>query len=225
VESLFARLTARVRRAPAAPFLTWYGVGARVELSAATFGNAVAKTAGFLVDEAEAAPGDSIRLDLDRHWQLPVWVAACDAVGLDVLEGPGGSPTALVATIHPDRQDDAERILVSATPFGLPGEPAGPGFLDHARLAPGQPDVFTGPAASGRLWHRGQWLSGTALIAAAEAEADRAGLEPGGRLEVWPDHAQPALACFAVPLVRSASVVLVADPDADTTAERVTARL
>ncbi len=224
MRQLFSDLQRRIRDDPGAPFVTWYGPGGRAELSAATFGNAVAKTAGLLVDELEAAPGDSIRLDLGLHWQLSVWLAACDVAGLDVVAGAGHEgDTDLVATTDRGCAASGELILVSRSPLGLPQGPAPPGFVDHASAALGQPDVFPGPASAGRLWDGQGWLAGEQLEAECAALARDAGLAAGGRLAVTRAGGRSALACYAVALLRPASLVLLAAPAADAAAEGVTA--
>ena len=79
------RLAARVRDSGATPILTFYDLAVpghdRVELSATSLANAVAKTAGLLRDELDAEPGDLISINLPVHWQLPVWLLACAATG------------------------------------------------------------------------------------------------------------------------------------------------
>ena len=56
----YAALRERVRRTPALPLLTFHDLatGERMELSAISLDNAVAKTAGLLRDELDIEPGD-----------------------------------------------------------------------------------------------------------------------------------------------------------------------
>ena len=194
-----------------------------MELSAATFANSVAKTAGLLTGELAAQPGDSVRLDLGLHWQLSVWLAAADAVGLDVCVGAEGPQTAFVATAGPQDTSAGERILVSVSPFGLPGAVAPAGFVDHAREAPGQPDLYMGPDVGGRLLIEGKWLSGAALRSEALALAASVDLPEHGRLGLSSRAASAPLAAYAVPLLLGGAVVLVADPAAEAAAERIDA--
>ncbi|TDC58029.1 TIGR03089 family protein, partial [Actinomadura sp. KC345] len=69
---------------PSNPLVTFYddASGERVELSARTFDNWVAKTANFLVDGLAAEPGTRAVLVLPPHWQTPVWLMACWSAGL-----------------------------------------------------------------------------------------------------------------------------------------------
>src|ERR1700730_16678532 len=63
---------------PARPLVTFYddAAGERIELSAKTFDNWVAKTANLLVDGLDAEPGERVAIALPRHWQTCVWVFA-----------------------------------------------------------------------------------------------------------------------------------------------------
>jgi len=69
---------------PSRPLVTFYddATGERVELSATSFDNWVAKTANLLQDELGAEPGEQIALLLPTHWQSAVWVWAAAACGL-----------------------------------------------------------------------------------------------------------------------------------------------
>ncbi|MGH3244198.1 MAG: TIGR03089 family protein [Spirillospora sp.] len=77
-------LARRVADDPSSPLVTFYddATGERVELSARTFDNWVAKTANFLVDGLAAEPGTRVVLVLPPHWQTAVWLMACWSAGL-----------------------------------------------------------------------------------------------------------------------------------------------
>jgi hypothetical protein len=77
-------LRRRVADDPSRPMVTFYddASGERVELSARTFDNWVAKTANFLVDGLAAEPGTRVVLVLPPHWQTAVWLMACWSAGL-----------------------------------------------------------------------------------------------------------------------------------------------
>ncbi len=71
---------------PTSPRLSWYGPDSeRVELSGRVLENWIAKTANYLVDELDAAPGTLITLDLPLHWRSMVWLMAAWAVGATVI--------------------------------------------------------------------------------------------------------------------------------------------
>ncbi|MDQ1663720.1 MAG: hypothetical protein QOJ68_3700, partial [Blastococcus sp.] len=82
-------------REPAAPLFTQYddGSGERVELSATTMANWVAKTANLLQDEFDIGPGSTVAVALPVHWQtaavlLAVW--SCGATVLDTAAEDDG---------------------------------------------------------------------------------------------------------------------------------------
>jgi hypothetical protein len=77
-------LRRRVADDPSSPLVTFYddASGERVELSARTFDNWVAKTANFLVDGLAAEPGTRAVLVLPPHWQTAVWLMACWSAGI-----------------------------------------------------------------------------------------------------------------------------------------------
>jgi uncharacterized protein (TIGR03089 family) len=225
VHTLYSALGRRVQMRGSDPLLTWCGAGARAELSAVTLANAAAKTAALLADELDAEPGDRLRLDLGLHWQNDVWLAAADALGLEVLVGRDDAEADFVATQDPGCRLAGQRIWVSSSPLGLPEAPAPDGFVDHAREAIGQPDVYAASFPGMKLRLAGEPLVGEALWSQAGAMAATCGLQPGGRLGIVPesDAAAVALACLAVPLALDASTVLVADRSADVQGERITA--
>src|SRR5438874_6116392 len=83
---------------PARPLITFYddAAGERIELSAKTFGNWVAKTANLLVDGLDAQPGERVALLLPPHWQTAVWAYAAWSAGLVVHIG-GADEAEIVA--------------------------------------------------------------------------------------------------------------------------------
>lgn len=175
-------------RSACAALITWYGPdGARTELSTVTFATAVAKTAGALVAEWDVERGAGVRLELPPHWQLPVWLAACDLAGLVVVFDD--SPCDVVITDSIPATAAAaptQTVITSTTTFGLPGAALPAPLLDHARDAMGQPDVYLSPPGegawrvAGQLWDvadiadRARNLTGTA--------------EPGPYRSAWSPH-------------------------------------
>lgn len=83
--------TAAVRRDAASPFLTYYddSSGERIELSALTTANWVAKTANLLSDEFDLESGDTVAIDLPPHWVGVVWVLSTWFTGAAVTTGQG----------------------------------------------------------------------------------------------------------------------------------------
>src|SRR3954467_5186172 len=96
-------------RDPARPLVTFYddSTGERVELSATTLDNWVAKTANLLQEEFDVGPGSTVAVALPVHWQtaavlLGVW--SCGAAVLDTaVEDEGGLSEADVVLAEQDR--------------------------------------------------------------------------------------------------------------------------
>ncbi len=202
------------------PLVTYYddATGERVELSAATLANWVAKTANLLQDELAVERGDRVALLLPAHWQTAVWVLACSAVGA-VADLDGDAAAASVAVSGPERLDAAlacpgDRVALSLRPLGarFPEPPAG--FTDYAVAVPGQPDAFGAYDAPGpddpALLVEGRELTGRRLVELARADAGQRGLESGDRVmsldgyDTWAGLSEGLLA----PLAAGASVVL-----------------
>jgi uncharacterized protein (TIGR03089 family) len=224
------------------PLLTWYhaAAGQRVELSARTFGNWVAKTANLLVEELGLEPGDRVGLLLPSHWLAPVALAACWRAGLSAV--PAGpeldrrEAAALLAkagcaacfaheellTEAPARFPGAPPPLlaVTADPLGRPAGDLGDA-LPFARLAASMPDHFDGdesPATAEALLLASpggprRWTLGQLVETALEV-GEGLGVREGDRLYsgLGLDDADGVLAGVAVPLVHGAGVVLERDP-------------
>ncbi|MBB5788459.1 uncharacterized protein (TIGR03089 family) [Jiangella mangrovi] len=237
-------LRTEVRRDGARPFLTFYddATGERVELSAITFDNWVAKTAGFLTAGLDAEAGDRVALRLPAHWQALAWAAACWSVGACVVlpgddgddggsEGPDG---VRVAVAGPDAVEAAagsapEVVGLALRPLG--GRfttPLPPGVTDYAVEVPGYPDRFvplTPPDdAEPALEQAGTVHTLGGLVDRARQRAEQLGAGPGARLLVATDDLGTALIdALLVPLVVGGSAVLVRHEDPAGRARRVDA--
>ncbi|WP_129842276.1 TIGR03089 family protein [Streptomyces sp. RFCAC02] len=213
-------LRAALAADPARPLLTYYddATGERVELSAATLANWVAKTANLLQDELSAGRGDRLALLLPAHWQTAAWLLACAATG--VVADVGGDPRdADLVVAGPDQLAEAracagERVALSLRPLGarFPEPPAG--FTDYAVAVPGQPDTFDAYDPPGpddvAIGVGGRDLTGAQVIALARADAAERGLDGDSRLLSTADYAGwPGLSAgLFAPLAAGASVVL-----------------
>jgi uncharacterized protein (TIGR03089 family) len=241
-------LTAALRRDPTAPLVTAYddATGGRVELSAATLANWVAKTANLLQDEFDVGPGSTVAVALPVHWQtaavlLGVW--SCGAAVLDTAaEDDGRLEAADVVLAAQDRlapleeQDLPELLGLSLHPLGLGMTGyAGPA-RDFALEVRGHGDVFTPyrpPERTGPgLLAGGMTLTLGGLVEAAGGLAGRLGIAVGDRVLVDEQTAAEAgpVAWLLAPLAAGASLVLVRSPDpaalpTRAAAERVTATL
>ncbi|MEV0156692.1 TIGR03089 family protein [Micromonospora sp. NPDC050686] len=210
---------------PTRPLLTWYddATGERTELSGATLGNWVAKTANLLVDEAGCAPGDPVGVLLPPHWQTAAVLLGCWSAKLTVVDAPAPVDVLFTAV---DRVDEAaewpagERYALALDPFALPMRQVPAGCTDFVSAVRGHGDHFTPYPAGGE--------ADAALLARAESRA--AGIEPGDRLLVdvaaYPDPVDWLLA----PLAARASIVACGNLDhsrlpARTETEKVTRTL
>jgi uncharacterized protein (TIGR03089 family) len=241
-------LAAVLRRDAAAPLVTDYddATGDRIELSAATLANWVAKTANLLQEEFDAGPGRTVAVVLPVHWQtaavlLAVW--SCGAAVLDTAaEDDGRLAEADVVLAAQDRLAPLEELDLPDL-LGLSLHPLGMGMTGYAGPARdfalevrAHGDVFTpwqpvDPAARGLLTG-GLELTLGGLAGTAGELAGRLGLAAGDRVLVDERAAAEAgpVAWLLAPLAAGASIVLVraADPGrlpARAAAERVTATL
>jgi uncharacterized protein (TIGR03089 family) len=221
------------------PFVTHYaGPTARVELSVASVGNAVAKASGMLRDGLGVEPGASVvSIDLPLHWQLSVWTLAALSVGarcgrriagpVDIrIIGPDG-----LAVLAQGADPAADEVLVcSCDAFGMPfpgGLPAslldrlGSAVRDIATEVRSYPDSFVPePAASGaEVLLPGEampWQQAAGRAASLRGSAGRgAATAPARGARFWVDESVPdadlLLAAALVPLWVGGSVVLASD--------------
>jgi uncharacterized protein (TIGR03089 family) len=240
-------------RDPARPLLTHYddSTGERVELSATTLDNWVAKTANLLQEEFDVGPGSTVAVALPVHWQaaavlLGVW--SCGAAVLETApEDDGGLTGVDLVLASQDRVPVVEEALedVDAAPelLGLSLHPLGGGMTGYAGQARDfalevrtAGDRFTpwtppDPAAPGLL-AGGLELTLGGLVETATELAGRLGIGPDDRVLVDAQVAAEAgpVAWLLAPLAAGASLVLCRYPFAErlperAAAERVTATL
>jgi uncharacterized protein (TIGR03089 family) len=234
-------LAAVLRNAPSAPLVTYYddSTGERVELSATTLANWVAKIANLLQDEFDVGPGSTVAVALPVHWQtaavlLAVW--SCGATVLDTAaEDDGRLAAADVVLAAQDRlppleeQDLPDLLGLSLHPLGLGMAGYAGSARDFALEVRSQGDVFfphqpPDPAGPG-LVVGGLTLTLAALEGAARELADRLGIRPGDRVLVEDRTALEAgpVAWLLAPLAAGASLVLCRAPVAEALPGRVAA--
>src|SRR5262252_5702367 len=87
VDALAAMTAADATR----PLITYYddATGERLDLSGATLGNWVAKTANLLVDGHGLGPGDVAAVVLPPHWLTAAVQLGCWSAGLAIGPDPG----------------------------------------------------------------------------------------------------------------------------------------
>jgi uncharacterized protein (TIGR03089 family) len=211
----------RVSRSPATPLVTYVdpSTGERMELSAVSLDNAIAKTAGLLRDDLDAQPQDHIGIRLPWHWQRAVWFGACAATStiFDPEIAASDAAVCVLDRAHLDLAGTApDDVLVSLAAFGLPdGEPVPGGVIEAAvamRAHPDQFRPFSPPRGDEVLLVAGDTrLTGDLVMEEAARLAHARDLAPGARFAVLPDDPERDLLMLAVPLVIGGSVILVRD--------------
>ena len=187
-EALFAAVRADDS---ARALVTFYddSTGERMELSAASLGNWVAKTHFLLLDELGLGPGDRAYVGLPLHWQrLVVWLGAWSA-GLEVVTAPDAADVAFVSA---DRVasaagiDDVFALALGPWGRGFDGAATPPtGTQDFVVAVRPQPDAWGSVrATAGPADPAFDGLSRGELVAAGRALAVERGLTPGARVAV-----------------------------------------
>lgn len=166
---------------PAQPFLTYYdaATGERIELSAVTTANWVAKTSNFLVDGLDAEPGTRLRLDLPTHWESFVWILSAWSVGAVLTDH-----RADIAVVGPALVADEDiRVALSLKPLGMRFDHELEGFVDFNAEVLGHGDHFQSfdppTADSPALDLDGLTQTHREAYDANEPSPDRVLLEPG----------------------------------------------
>jgi uncharacterized protein (TIGR03089 family) len=218
-----AGLLARALAAdPSGPLLTFYddATGERIELSATTLENWVAKTANLLQDSG-VEPGARAAVLLPAHWQTAAILLGCWSVGLEVVDDPEGAD---VAFAGPDRFDEAlaatEVYGLSLAPMAAPLRNAPPGIVDYSTEVRGHGDRFAPYQPVDPALYAD-------LVQAARTHANDLELSAKDRVLVVDTG---DLDWLLVPLAAGASIVLCRnlDParlDERAASERVTAQL
>jgi uncharacterized protein (TIGR03089 family) len=245
-------LALALRREPAAPLITYYddATAERIELSALTLANWVAKTANLLQDEFDVGPGSTVALALPVHWQTAAVLLAAWSCGAAVADTAAedygrlaGVDVVLAAQDRLTALEDAVEDAVDVELLGLSLHPLGMGMNGYAgpardfalevrthgdRFVPYEP----ADAASAGLRSGGLELTLGGLGAAAVELADRLGLVDGDRILVDERTAAEAgpVAWLLAPLAAGASLVLCRNAIDDVlphraASERVTATL
>ncbi|GAA0607209.1 TIGR03089 family protein [Kribbella sandramycini] len=164
---------AAVRRDGASPLLTYYDdvSGERIELSALTTANWVAKTANLLVDEYDLEAGETVAIGLPPHWLGVVWALATWSAGASLTSGQG-----TLAITGPDFAVRGERETIASALLPLGGrfrEPLPDGVHDYGAEVYNHADVFVPfdpPTADSPAYDE---LTHAELIATATPFADR----------------------------------------------------
>lgn len=225
IEALFAD---RLASASGAPLVTSYDTvsGERMELSAASLANWVAKTHFLLVDELGLGSSDVALIDLPMHWMAAPVLLGCWAAGLSVTDdaaeaGVGFVAEPGIATARAAGVPDVYALSFATWGRGFDGPPPA-GSEDYVLAVRPQADkwagVRLGAVGSDDAW-TGSWGSMTRaeLVQRGRDRAAEIGLPVGGRLVIADTVASEDpfwLDALVVPLAVNASVVLVTGADA-----------
>lgn len=223
----------RSRTAGPRPFLTFYdtAAGGRVELSYATFGNWLAKTANLIQDDLAAQRGDRIALSAPPHWLTAVWAVAPLLAGAVV--DPWGPPRDAAAVVAGGTDPAAlaegldcagDRFAISPDPLGRPMDAVPDGYGDFTTEVRVHGDRFVSydpPSANTpALVARGRTLTHSELVkAAADEAAALAGPGAGTGLRLLVDSAADRFTgadlvrWLYAPLAAGGAVVLVRGAD------------
>ncbi len=222
-EALFA---AALAAQPTSPLVTFYddASGERIELSARSLANWVAKTHFLLIDELGLGVGDSAVVALPLDWITVPVLLGCWSAGLCVLSEPDSSSAVAFGT--PETLTSAEAGSAAADVFAINPASMTRGFLgaatppagaaDYVAAVRPQPDTWASvhpPAGPGDPALAG--LSRSALVTAANETAADLGLPPGARVMTerpWTVAADWITSLLAA-LTVGGSVVLVANAD------------
>lgn len=234
VTTFAAILDHRLRTDPGRPLVTYYdqSTGERVELSATTWANWVAKVSSLLIDELGLERGQRIRIDLPPHWLATVFLGAAWNTGLIV--GADDDPDVVV--VGPDGIDSWSPyagtgvvLACALTPLAVRfTTPLPAGVLDLGVEVWSQPDAFVALDPPGGEDPAVVW-DGVVLTQNELWEAAATSPSHGRLLSETNPASPPGFVSLTGPLARSGSVVLVAHAgpgqlDAIAANERVTDR-
>lgn len=221
VPSLFAAI---VGRDPSLPLLTFYddATGERVELSGATLGNWISKTANLIVDGCGLGPGDTAGVWLPPHWQtaavlLGAWSAGITVTyGEPTAEGTDVEFASLRAVEAGAPTGPPDRFVLGLAPMGMPLRETPAGWADYVLSARQHGDHFPGApvtADTAALFETdGSLDSHATLLERARARAAELGVT-GGRVLIDADAYPYPLDWLLAPLSAGASVVLSVNTD------------
>ncbi|HKD98258.1 MAG TPA: TIGR03089 family protein [Micromonosporaceae bacterium] len=208
------------QRDPARPLLTYYddGTGERTEVSAATLGNWVAKTANMLVDDCGLGTGNRAAVGLPPHWQTAAVLLACWSAGLSVTMSAEPCDVAFVAAGGATHEWPAgDRYALGLHPMALPLRTAPDGYLDYTTEVRAHGDHFAPPvrvADDDVAWRDASGTTSHAELCARAADRARElGIADGGRALVDADTHPDPLDWLLAPLAAGASVVLCRNTD------------
>lgn len=149
-------LAARLVSDASSPLITYYDTdsGERIEVSALTFANWVAKSANLLRDGLGLATGPRVAVSQRTHWQSIAMVHAVWALGGSVATNPIPAGHYDVEICGADSVDTAlsradDVIVMALRPMAMPGEPVQGPATDFDRDVRSYGDHFSGSPVRG----------------------------------------------------------------------------
>ena len=216
-EGLFAAVLAAE---PTRPLVTFYddATGERVELSARSLANWVAKTHFLITDSLGLGPGDSALVELPAHWlTLPV-LFGCWSAGLTITADAASADVGFVDDVTAEVATGVPEVFAisrSSAARGFGDQPP-TGCEDFVLAVRPQPDAWAAVRSPGGAQDAAIGTQTRAeLSARAAARAVELGLVPGARVLSAAPWTGPAswLDALLAPLAVGGSIVLVANAD------------
>jgi uncharacterized protein (TIGR03089 family) len=218
-------LAQRLQSDPASPLITYYdpATGERIEVSAVTFANWVAKTANLLRDGLGSADSPRVLIDLRPHWQTLVVAHAVWGLGgcVHLISTPDGRVD--VAFTALDRADEAaaqadDVVVLALRSMALPGDPVPPPAWDFDREVKAFGDRFQGPridpGAPALVTESGHSLSHAELIARSQDLAEQARSTTGHdrvAIDGLRVHRDVAVVAALIAIANASGIVIGAD--------------
>lgn len=201
---------------PARPLVTFYddATGERTELSGATLGNWVAKTANMLVDDLDAGPGQWASVLLPPHWQTAAVLLGCWTAGLAVTTRPEPADVCFVdAATAAAGRPTGDGYVLGLHPFGLPLPSVPAGYVDYNAEVRAHGDHFRARVPVRPETPATPERTQAGLCSAAAERAVALGIERGARVMVDVDAHPDPLDWLLAPLAATASTVLCRHSD------------
>jgi uncharacterized protein (TIGR03089 family) len=217
-EGLFAAVLAQE---PSHPLVTFYddASGERIELSAKSLANWVAKTHFLILDELGLGVGDSALIALPADWVTVPILLGCWSAGLQLTDDPTKAVVAFVTPATVDRANNIPDVFAinpasMTRSFGAAEGPAS----DYVAAVRPQPDAWGAVTFVGSPNDRAtDSLTRAELTAAATRRASELGLSRRARVlfdRPW-TGATDWIDALLAPMAVLGSLVLVANPDLD----------
>lgn len=206
---VIAELQRAVRLRGGEPLLTWYGAGARIELSVRTFANWVDKTANLIedLDAAGCTVAGIVSRDHPGSWMSLVWPLAAWQRDCTYTLSDGPADLVVTGPEHPAAVEGVVTIACSLHPLGLGLRTLPEDVLDYTGEALARPDAHWAVEveADGAAWTQ----PGRSIT-----HGDLAALRPSsGRSLVQTSDAFGTLTAAVLgPLLGGGSSVLVDEP-------------